>query len=139
MTATEAEGLLFGLPVRLMRLREAVASLRHLRQESDYPEQNYKDIHASKGRYSDPVSNYYVKCETLERFIQKLSRDTTPVVNLRNKLRRSKNDHDHQLYMILEMYYFDRSAVSMIAERLHISEKTITRRRSELVNMLTCQ
>ena len=131
----QAEYTLYNFPVNLMRWQEASLALQALRQETDCHAQSYELSRASEGTHSEPVHSYYALIETAENTIKALARKTIPIMRLRNFLKISQSERYRTMYYVMELYYFEHWKVHEVSEHLQKSEKTIARRKHELVDL----
>ena len=131
----QAEHTLYSFPVNLMRWQDKALELYTLRQETDCHAQNYELSHASEGTHSEPVHSYYTRIEAAELAINALGRKTIPIMRLRNFLKIAQSERYRTMYYVMELYYFERWKVHEVSEHLQKSEKTIARRRHELIDL----
>ena len=122
-------------PVNLMRWQDKILELHRLRQETDCHAQNYEASHAPQGTHSEPVGTYYAMIEAAEIEIDSLGRKVIPVLRLRNFIKIAQSERYRTMYYIMELYYFERWKMELVAEHLQKSVKTIARRRHELVDL----
>ena len=122
-------------PVNLMRWQDKILELHRLRQETDCHAQNYEASHAPQGTHSEPVGTYYAMIEAAEIEIDSLGRKVIPVLRLRNFIKIAQSERYRTMYYVMELYYFERWKMMLVAEHLQKSVKTIARRRHELVDL----
>lgn len=122
-------------PVNLMRWQDKILELHSLRQETDCHAQNYEASHAPEGTHSEPVGTYYNMIEAAEIEIDSLGRKVIPVLRLRNFIKIAQSERYRTMYYVMELYYFERWKMELVAEHLQKSIKTIARRRHELVDL----
>ena len=132
----QAESLLYTFPVNIMRRREAKDSLKTLRAETDCHAQNYGRPSVSTGTHSDPVSVYHAKVEMLELRIAMLTRKIEPVQYVRDFLMRSHDVRDSDMFIVMDMYYFERMKLEEVAALMRKSPSTLARRRQELIGLV---
>ena len=126
-----AEKLLYTYPVNLMRWRECLLDYCRLKGENDCHAQNYTEIHGTgKG---DPAGDYVNALMTIEQRMNELSARTRGITELRRELRRSSDEFDGVMLQVLELKYFDQMSMKDLALHLQMNERTLYRRREELV------
>ncbi len=135
----QAERLLYTYPLNLMRLRDTRYALWRLRVETDCHAQNYDKSPSSAGSHSDPPGQYVQQLMTLESQSEKFMKSTAPIRELRYRLGRSSERADAQKLSVMELHYFEHMTLRDLALHLQTSERTIFRRRDELINELIAE
>lgn len=129
-----AERFLYTYPEKLRDWQAALLEYAKLKESSDVHAQRYTDNHMSVGQVSDPAGDYVNRLLTLERRIARDERAVRLVNTLRSKYFDSPDERDRIKLEILERYYFEGESMKDIAAALEISERTLYRRRQELVH-----
>lgn len=131
----QAEKSLYSFPAKLIRWQDILLDLYTLRQETDCHAQSYEASHASEGTHSEPPASYYMKVEGAENSLRELGRSVIPVMRLRNFLKNSASERYRTMFLIMELRYFEKWELHIIAEHLQKSLKTIARRKHELIDL----
>lgn len=71
--------------------------------------------------------------QRLEALIHRLARNTKPITTLRNDLQHSSEPRDSILLEVMHRYYFERMPMKDLAAHLLMNDRTLYRRRNELV------
>ena len=131
-----AEKLLYTYPVNLMRHKEALLDYCRLKSQTDCHAQNYNSQPASVSQHSDPPADYVNRLMNLERLIHSYSAKTREINFLRYDLKHSTDEREQVMFQIMELYYFDQMDFKDLAAHLQINNRTLYRRREELVRLL---
>ena len=131
-----AERLLYTYPLNVMRLREVRYSLWRLRLETDCHAQSYEASCAGAGTHSDPPGQYVQQITALEGKAEQYLHVTETIRGIRYRLGRSCEKADAQKLSIMELHYFERRTLKELAFHLQMSERTIFRRRDELIGQV---
>ena len=131
----QAEQYLYYFPIRLKQWQDRILELYTLRQETDCHAQNYEASHASQGTHSEPVASYYAKIEAAEFACDSLAVRVIPIMRLRNFLKNASSERYRVMHLVMELKYFEGFTLGYIAHQTHKSEKTISRRRYELIDL----
>ena len=128
-----AEKCLYDYHSNLKRIEILLEDLRALRASGDVHGQSYQNS-GTHSEISDPVARHVEKIQSLENQIKRLQHNTVPITHLIDdlrKFRQSKMIKDFR--QILELFYFGGCTLSETADELHLSTKTISRRRRSLI------
>ena len=131
-----AERLLYTYPLNVMRLREARYSLWRLRLETDCHAQRYEASCAGAGTHSDPPGQYVQQITVLEEREAEYLQATETIRDIRYRLGRSCEKVDAQKLSVMELHYFERRTLKQLAFHLQMSERTVFRRRDELIGQV---
>lgn len=126
-----AEKLLYTYPVNIMRWREALIEYSRLRGETDCHAQNYENISGEK--VSDPTGDYVSRLLVIEGRIKEYSNRTRKITDLRRELRKGGDEKERVMLEVMELKYFDQMNMKDLAMHLRMNERTLYRRREELV------
>lgn len=127
-----AEKLLYAYPVNTMRYREAVIEYMRLRGETDCHGQSY-GMMSGHSEPSDPPNEYVNRLQAGEQQIKKYSELVRSVREVRIDLKCSEEIRDRVLLQIMELVYFENMSMRELALHLGMNERTLYRRREELV------
>ena len=130
----KAENLLYSFPVNEMRYRESIIQYMRLRAETDCRAQSY--THSEHSEPSDPPSDYVNRLMKAEAEIKRFGGLVREVREMRYDLRKSEADRQSAMYQVLELYYFKGMSMKDLAMHLGMNERTIYRRRNDLVREL---
>ena len=131
----KAERLLYTYSDRLAKLHEARLALWHIRRQTDCHAQRYDSGLHSGGSPSDPPGNYTDNVMRLEKIISDLAAITDPLTAMLKFLSLSSEERDRTMHLICELHYQQGMTFQEIASDLQKSERTIYRRRDELVKL----
>lgn len=108
-----------------------------LRASSDVHAQRYTEHYPSSGQVHDPAGDYVNRLMNLERRIKLLRARIDAVENVRIRLRdgmtREHDERSAEKLQVMESVYFDGVRMSDLAHHLGKNERTLYRRRRELV------
>ena len=128
-----AEKCLYDYHSNLKRVEILLEDLRALRASGDVHGQSYQNS-GNHSEISDPVARHVEKIQSLENQIKRLQHNTVPITNLIadiEKIRHSRKNEEYR--QILIMFYFSDYSLTEVADELHMSMRTISRRRRSLV------
>ena len=129
-----AEKCLYDYHANLKRLEILLEDLKILRINGDVHAQNYQAAFGSHSEISDPVLKHVEKIQSLENQIKRLQHNTVPITALISDIEKIRHSRKNEEYrQILLMFYFSDYSLSEVADKLHVSIKTIFRRRRSLV------
>lgn len=131
----QAEKLLYTYPVNVMRYQEALMRYMRLTGETDCRAQNYENA-GSPINHGDPPGEYTDRLMSAEREVKKYGALVRDVRSMRYELGRNSGRHEGELYQVLELYYFEGMSMKDLAMHLGLNERTVYRRRRELVRGL---
>lgn len=130
----KAERALYTYPVNMMRMYIAMNELRELSVSDDCHAQSYGAHYGSEGTHSDPPGSYASRVISLEGLIMKLEAETDAVSVVRGEVKNSPDERYREMFLVMEGYYFERTELKELAESLGKSERTLRRRREELIH-----
>ena len=121
------EKCLYNYPSNLARIEVLTEDLRVLRAYGDVHSPLPQLFFNASNAYTDPVSSHVDKVQRLEAQIRRLERITSPITKLIEDMERPEQKE------ILEQFYFSGVPLCEVAESLHLSKRTLSRRRKFLV------
>ena len=127
------EKCLYNYPANLARIEVLKEDLRVLRAYGDTRSPSIQLTFNFSNTYSDPVVAHVEKVQRLEAQIQRLERITKPITKLMEDVKRMKGTNHLEQKEILEQFYFSGVPLSEVADSLHRSKRTLSRRRKFLV------
>ena len=127
-----AEKLLYTYPVNLMHWHEAVKEYMRICGETDCHGQSYEQSQDT-GDHSDPPCDYVARKQKAEQEIKKYGGLTRGISLLRQELRGSNDERLGVMLQVMELYYFEGMSMKDLAMHLRKNERTLYRRREELV------
>ena len=128
-----AEKLLYTYPINVMRHQEAMLKYMRIKGETDCHAQRY----TSEGEPtspSDPPSDYVNRLLKAEQDIRKYSERTRAIREVRYELRMSDDTRSGIMLQVMELVYFEGMSMRDLAMHLGMNERTLYRRREELVH-----
>ena len=128
-----AEKLLYTYPVNMMRYQEAVLSYMRLKGETDCHAQSYEHT-GTPSEPSDPPNEYVSRLMKAEREVRKYSSRTREIRELRQDLKHSEEVREGVMLLVMELVYFEGMSMRELAMHLGMNERTLYRRREELVH-----
>lgn len=128
----ETERRLFRYPELKKNVEEYKADIEDIKRE---------DLGKSKDIVKFSIHGGNTPQEDIEEKRQKLivnleSRIAGDSFEIRNMDRALDRVRDDEFFPIIEAYYFEKSSIEDIAERLYCSDRTINRHRKNLVNII---
>lgn len=127
-----AEKQLYSYPVNMMRYQEAMIAYMRLRGETDCHAQSYRERLGAR-EPGDPPGDYVNRLMRAEHEVKKYSLLTRPVREVRRDLRDNAGDREVLMLQVMELYYFEGLSMRELAMHLGQNERTLYRRREELV------
>ena len=128
-----AEKMLYSYPVNMMRLREAEERYEEIMSETDCRAQRYDQPQHAIGTHSDPPNEYVVRLMSAEREIERYKKKTRIVDEVKDSLVNSDGEREQGMCQVMYLYYFEGLPMRDISQRLGMNERTLYRRREELV------
>ena len=128
-----AERLMYRFPMNIVRITVVSEALKELRARTDCHAQKYEQSLQGAGTHSDPVGAYADKIMQLEGLLVRLRKEAEPVLKVRQSLKLVQDEREQEMFIVLERFYFEKADLSETAQELGKSERTLRRRREELV------
>lgn len=128
-----AEKMLYTYPVNMMRYREALLEYMRICGETDCHGQSYRESMNDNREPGDPVNEYVARKQRAEKEFKKYSVLTREVGKIRRELRASDDVKEQIMLQVMELYYFEGMSMRELAMHLGQNERTLYRRREELV------
>lgn len=131
-----AARLLRRYPERAARLDILQEKYAELKKLASVEAQKYGAVRSSAGTYSDPVAQRYAAIEVVELEIARITLEIRPVNEVYARLKNSVDEHERQMFLILERHIIEREPLLAVCEDLGLPERTLRRRKQELVDLV---